>query len=247
MSEEKKLIRPEDAPDMELPTPSGFNEEKIADLKERKQKVMQQIDKVIGGGKIKGTAKPIFFSFYTSPEKVKREVGEHWIDEDGKEWEQRNGYSVSIPKIDRVELEKEGVLMPRFCPKCNKPLTRQLDQKMWRHNGFCMDCTAEWETEMQVNGTYKDYERSRIMANVRAFYHDVMNGLEDYINSFDATYVNEFGDVEKWDKINKPMLKSLILNDLKLLAQNFEKDFGEPLEKGDGLASNSTISTEQLV
>ena len=229
MSDEQKSR--DERPDMEIPMPKGFNEEKIADLKEKKHKVMQQIDKVISGGKIKGKAKPIFFSLYTPPEKVDRKVGEKWIDEDGKEWEQRNGFAVSIPKIDRDELAKAGVFLPRACPKCNKPLMRELDKKMWRYNGFCMDCTAEWETQMHIDGTYKEYERNKIMANVRAFYHDVMDGLEDYVNSVDATYVNEFGDVEKWDKINKPMLKSMILSDLKLLAENFEKDFGEPLEK----------------
>ncbi len=202
---------------------------------------MKQIEKVIGGGKIKPKGEKVFFSFYTPPEKAKREVGDKWVDEDGKEWEQRNGYSVSIPKIDREELEKAGVLMPRFCPKCGKPLTRGLDMKMWRLNGFCMDCTAEWETQMHIDGTYKEYERSRIMANIRAFYHDVMNGLEDYVNSMDATYVNEFGDVEKWDRVNKPMLKSMILNDLKLLAENFEKDFGEPLEKTNELATDTGL------
>lgn len=241
MEEEKSI---DERPDMEIPVHSGFNQEKIADLREQKEKVFKQIDRVLSGGKIKGKAKPIFFSFYTPPTKVDRKVGERWVDEDGKEWEQRNGFSVSIPKIDREELAESGVLMPRFCPKCNKPMNRELDQKMWRFNGFCMDCTAEWETEMQIAGTYKEYERNRIMSNVRAFYHDVMDGLDDYVNSMDATYVNEFGDVEKWDKINKPMLKSLILHDLKLLAENFEKDFGEPLEKPNVVATDTTVPGE---
>lgn len=217
-------------PDMELPVPSGIDTEKVADLKEQKTKVMQQIEKVIGGGKIKSSGKKMFFSFNTSAEKVKREVGDTWVDSDGKEWVQRNGYIISIPKIDHEELENEGLLMPRFCPKCGKPLQRGLDKKMWSLNGFCMDCTAEWETKMHIDGTYKEYERKRIMSNIRAFYNDVVNGLDDYVNSMNATYVNEFGDIEHWDKVNVPMVRSLILNDLKLLKESFEKEFHEPLE-----------------
>jgi len=221
----------DERPDMELPMPKGFNEEKVTDLKEQKAKVINKINQVLKGGKIKSKGQSMSFSFYTPPEKKKREVGETWIDEDGKEWVQRNGYAISIPAIDHVELEQGGFLMPTHCPKCGKALTRDLDKKMWRFNQFCMDCTAEYETQLQIEGTYKEYERQRIMSNIRSFYYDVMNGLEDYVNSMDATYVNEFGDVERWDRVNKPMLKSMILNDLRLLKEDFEKNFGEPLEK----------------
>jgi hypothetical protein len=229
MTDEERPKSLEEFPDMELPMPKGFDEEKIIDLKERKAKVMQQIDTVISGGKIKPKGSSMTFSFYTPPEKKKHEVGETWVDEDGKEWVQRNGYSISIPNIDHVDLEQGGYLMPTHCPKCGKALTRALDKKMWRFNRFCMDCTAEYETQLQIEGTYRDYERKRIMSNIRAFYNDVTDGLDDYVNSMDATYVNEFGDVEKWDRVNKPMLRSMILNDLKLLKEDFEKNFGEEL------------------
>jgi len=241
MTDKQKPI--EEFPDMELPMPKGFDTEKITDLKEQKRKVFEKIDDVLKGGKVKKKAAKMFFSFYTSPEKKNREIGETWTDEDGKEWVQRNGYSISVPTIDRAELEAEGFLMPTHCPKCGKSMTRGLDKKMWKFNGFCMDCTAEYETKLQIEGRYEMYERKRIMANIRAFYYDVMNGLENYVNSMDASYVNEFGDVERWDKVNKPMLRSMILNDLKLLKENFEKDFGEPLEK-DNVATNTGLRVQ---
>jgi len=245
MSDEQNTMS--DAPDMELPMPKGFDHEKIADLREQKSKVMEKIGKVIGGGKVRRKGEKVFFSFYTPPESKKREIGETWMDEDGKEWVQRNGYVISIPKIDREELELCGALMPRHCPKCGRELRSGLNKKMWRLNGFCMDCTAEWETQMMIEGKYHEYERQRIMSNVRAFYYDVMNGLNDYISGLDTTYVNEFGDIERWDRVNRPMLKSLILNDLKLLAADFEKNFGEPLEKDNVVATDTGLPIQQLV
>lgn len=214
----------------DLQLPASLDHEKVDDLRERKTKVMERINTILQGSKTVSKPQRVIFSLYQPPPKQKREVGETWLDADGKEWVQRDGYAISIPKIDHESLEQEGYLQPRFCPKCNKPLQSGLDKKMWRFNQMCMDCTAAFETQLHIEGRYKEYERQRIMANIRAFYHDVMNGLDDYVGAFDATYVNEFGDVEKWDRVDKPMLRSLVLNDLRILAENFEHDFGEQLE-----------------
>ena len=65
MKNEQKPI--EEFPDMELPVSTGFDTEKITDLKEKKQKVFEKIDDVLKGGKVKKTAAKVFFSFYTPP------------------------------------------------------------------------------------------------------------------------------------------------------------------------------------
>ena len=228
-------LKEEDMQDLEIPIPAGFDVGKIEDLKERREKTIKKINEIMKGSNIVKKTPSFVFSFYTPKKEEERKVGDRW-EEDGYEWEQRNGYKIRLPKIDREDIG--GLDMPTFCPVCKtKRLKHWLDIKMWKVNGRCMDCTAAMENEMILNGTYKEYERQRIMANIRSFYYDVKTGLEDYINSLDATYVNAEGEIERWDKVNKPMIRSMILNDLRLLAESFAENFGEPLENKDGMAS----------
>lgn len=212
--------------------PPGINPEAVNDIHKNRARVMKKIGDILSGNAVQKKAKPIFFSMYTAPQESKHEIGEMWVDADGNEWEQCDGYKMKVPRLDIEDIKKYR--MPYDCPKCNKSFVHWLDKKMWYIHGVCNDCVQEFETELRATGKYKEYERQKIMANIRAFYLDVMNGLGDYINSFDATYVSSDGEVERWDKADKEMIKSMVLIDLTKLKESFEKEFGEPLEKSNG-------------
>ena len=37
---------------------------------------------------------------YEKPDEIKREVGEIWVDENGNEWEQKEGFKINTTKMD---------------------------------------------------------------------------------------------------------------------------------------------------
>jgi hypothetical protein len=53
--------------------------------------------------------------------------------------------------------------------------------------------------------------------------------MEDFVNSLDATYVNGMGEIEKWSRVDKPMVRQMIENDLRIMRETFETSFGESL------------------
>ena len=209
--------------------PSFIDGNKVENVRENRDKVMKKIGDIISGNSIKAKSKPVVFSFYTPPQEPERKIGDRWIDSNGYDWEQFNGYKVRLPKIDANDVK--GYVMPHSCPKCHKPLKHQLDQKMWRIHELCFDCVQDFETDLRAKGLYKEYERQRIMANIRSYYKDVLNSLDDFINGLDATYVNEFGDVENWNHIDKNEARAMVLHDMALLKESFEKEFNENFEK----------------
>jgi hypothetical protein len=83
---------------------------------------------------------------------------------------------------------------------------------------------------------------------MRAFYHDIVNGMEDFINSLDATYVTGEGQIERWDRVNKPEIRELLENDLRLMREDFEASFGEPLLlENEDVARDTNIPSTELV
>jgi len=221
----------------ELELPKFIDGNRVQDLRERKTKTVDEINRIMKGipkGRKAGD-KIVFSTSTTAPEQT-RKVGEHWTDAEGREWIQHKGWRERVPKINRKELEALGALVPWSCPKCSKPMSHWLDKKMWPIHKMCYDCVAEIETEMQIKGTYKDYENQRIMANIRSWYNEVVNSIDDYVKSFHGDYVNSFGDVEKWGGgITDEQIRDRLNKDLSELRESFEREFGEPLllEKGN--------------
>jgi len=205
-----------------------LNEEKVENIRENRDRVMKKIGDIISGKAVKKKAKPVVFSMYVPPQEAKHTIGEKWTDADGYEWEQYDGYRMRLPRIDVEDMK--GYRMPYACPRCQKPFNYHLDKKMWWIHRLCFDCVQDFETELRATGKYKEYERQKIMANMRAYYVDVMNGLSDYINSFDTTIIDGNGEIEKWDRADKALIKSMVLEDLSKFRESFKQNFNEQLE-----------------
>ena len=63
--------------------------------------------------------------------------------------------------------------MPWFCPKCSKTMKKRLDNKFWRIAGHCFDCQVEMENKLRVEGKWKEYEKSKIFENKKAYLKDL--------------------------------------------------------------------------
>lgn len=136
-------------------------------------------------------------SLNTTDAPVRREVGERWVDETGKEWEQRQGYKISVTKALDVLAETR---MPEHCPKCSNPMTKKnLDEKFWRIHKMCFDCVIDMEHQLRIEGKYDEYERQKIRENAMSWLRDAEKDVEDLVSAYRyASFVNQDGSVEKW-------------------------------------------------
>ena len=98
--------------------------------------------------------KTIGFSDVKSSE-IKREVGEIWTDDNGVEWEQRNGFKIKKGKLDEIRELLVKNRMPSHCPECNQPMTKRLDKKFWALEKRCFDCQVLFEHKLRIEGKYE--------------------------------------------------------------------------------------------
>jgi hypothetical protein len=94
---------------------------------------------------------------------VSRKVGEKWTDEDGNEWEQKEGYATKLGKEWQQELRKELSTFSN-CPKevCTCTLPNHLDKKMKAIHNMCFDCVIAMEHKLRIQGKYKEFYKSNI-------------------------------------------------------------------------------------
>jgi len=70
--------------------------------------------------------------------------------------------------------------MPWFCPKCDKAMKKQLDNKFWRMTGHCFDCQVEIENKLKVQGKFDDYANTKMLENQKAQLKDLEQSLDDF-------------------------------------------------------------------
>ena len=163
-----------------------------------------------------------------------RNVGDKWIDNNGVQWEQKDGYKVSSAKaLEAVMAAIKALKMPNTCPKCNNEMKdNQYNKKMWKVHKMCFDCVIDIEHEHRLNGTYEQYEKDLMRKNIEAWLIDAraeMGAIKELLTK--AEFVNSDGTVEKWDSPWKGKEQELE----ELLERDFQKVkaqlLGEPINE----------------
>jgi hypothetical protein len=163
-----------------------------------------------------------------------RNVGDKWIDNNGVQWEQKDGYKVSSAKaLEAVMAAIKALKMPNTCPKCNNEMKdNQYNKKMWKVHKMCFDCVIDMEHEHKLNGTYEQYEKDLMRKNIEAWLIDAraeMSAIKELLTK--AEFVNSDGTVEKWDTPWKGKEEELE----ELLERDFQKVkaqlLGEPINE----------------
>lgn len=131
-----------------------------------------------------------------------RNVGDTWIDENGVEWEQKDGYKINNSKIlESVRAALKSYLLPKVCPKCNNDIKdNKYNRKMWSIHKMCFDCVIEMEHEHRINGTFDEYAKNLMRPNIESWLKDAkaeINSIKELLTK--AEFVNGDGTVEKWD------------------------------------------------
>ena len=148
---------------------------------------------------------------------------------DGQEPEKRImvGYEGDKTKLTETEKEKRKISaeradvfkigrMPWFCPECNKVMKSRLDSRFWLMVRKCHDCVVKEETKMRINGTFDEYEKSKVRENKKSYIRDLKQSIDEWKNSpASVTYFNQVRpdgyslDEEKWE-VNENEVKILI-------------------------------------
>ena len=153
---------------------------------------------------------------------VKRKVGEQWTDDDGTLWEQKKGYKVKLGKLSKLREE-----LTKF-PKCKKDICtctnpKRNDIYMKGIHGMCFDCVIEMEHQMRIDGTYEEYERKKIYANMTSWLKKAEIEKEALKTALKAKFVNEDGSIEEWNEMSWEDVEKKIDNEFRLFKENYLK------------------------
>lgn len=136
---------------------------------------------------------------YEKPDEIKREVGEIWVDENGNEWEQKEGFKINTTKMDdaRAFLKK---LTTCSSNDCETVPYSSADKKLIVRTGYCVSCMRKLEQSLRDDGSWTFYEDYRITLNKLDFVRDTKSQLEEAFSSVSQQIemLNEDGTFSKW-------------------------------------------------
>jgi len=163
---------------------------------------------------------------------VTRQVGDKWVDSEGIQWEQKEGYVARVESEWHKEIREQLNSFPN-CRKetCTCIQPKRLDEKMRRIHGMCFDCVIDMEHKLKLEGKWEEYEREKMKNNALAWLEEAekdKNMMAEELSKVE--FANSFGDMEKWD-VQKT--KDEILSKLEDEFQKFREDFIQKLEKYD--------------
>ena len=162
-----------------------------------------------------------------------RKIGNNWFDEDGNEWEQRNGYKIKLGKEWQQELHEYLNTFPN-CPNetCTCGMPKKIDEKMKRIHGMCFDCVIDMEHKIRLEGKWDEYEKRKVKQNALAWLLEAerdKNSIASELSRMEFT--NDFGDIEEW---KTPFNKEEMLEKIENEFDEFRKNFIEQLERDLG-------------
>ena len=119
-------------------------------------------------------------------------IGDTWTDSDGKVWEKTSYGKTSVTKT-------QAARTPLFCPQCGGVMAGSANSKIWYIKGKCIKCVTDEETQMRIDGTWKQYERTILEDRIRGHVRELRSGMEEYIEeTLNAQFVQEDGEIEQW-------------------------------------------------
>lgn len=166
----------------------------------KKLRNIEAIQKMLDGTHHTQTKKSIS-TYAVKKDDTKRAVGERWTDANGVVWEQREGFRIQgVDRAERMAEIRQYLQGATVCPECNTKMTHRNDKKYYNIHKKCMECSVKMETQMRIDGTWKDYERKKVLENVKAWLRDAEVEMEIVKREIAKdSYVNSDGTLEKWE------------------------------------------------
>ena len=136
-------------------------------------------------------------------------VGDTWIDSEGYEWEQKDGYQVkkggSMPAVGMFNHQCKD------CGKnCSPKMAKPWDRDVFKADGRCYHCQMNFELDLEFDSKLRwfAYRRLKDLRNMEAIEKDMIQWVEDITrqreqNPFDETVANALANGEVSMQINK--------------------------------------------
>ena len=124
----------------------------------------RQIENIRRVARGEGVSKKIFVQMEDLDEKKKRQ---EQVTKDREE---------SLKRSDALK----GARTPWFCPKCKKTMKSHLDDKMYRLYDQCFDCQVKFEAKLRAKGTYRNWERQKVLNNKLSWIDDMILSVENW-------------------------------------------------------------------
>ena len=176
------------------------------------------VDMVMHGAEYE---KESFISFSgADKEKIKRQVGEKWTDENGKHWEQLEAGKIQTSELGDTMADVRAYLDKLNTCKsdnCKTIKVGRVDKKMISKTGYCLHCLTIKESQIKLDGLWEAYEDYKIYSNMIGYGNDVLSQFKQAYKDAKQTYevVQEDGKIETWSMerdVNE--LKAEILLDI---------------------------------
>jgi hypothetical protein len=159
------------------------------------------VDMVMHGAEYE---KESFISFSgADKEKIKREVGEKWIDADDKNWEQLEAGKIQTSELGDTMADVRAYLDKLNTCKsdnCKTIKVGRVDKKLISKTGYCLHCLTIRESQIKLDGLWEAYEDYKIFSNMIAYGNDVLSQFKQAYRDAKQTYevVQEDGKIETW-------------------------------------------------
>jgi len=127
---------------------------------------------------------------------IEHNEGDVW-EENNKNWTIKSGIKQTISKLDEI---KKILQLPLICPNCKKSIKDfDLNRKMYFMHKMCFNCVIEFESNLKIQGKYKEYEQNIIQKGVIIYIKELEDlMLELALNNNSESFITEAGDIEKW-------------------------------------------------
>ena len=144
-----------------------------------------------------------------SPTEEHRKVGDKWIDSEGYEWEQKEGFRVKNSVMPAVGMFNHQC---KDCKKnCSPKMAKPWDRDCWKADGRCYYCQLDYEAELKTGKPLRwfAYRRLKDLRNMESIEKDMIQWVEEITeqrkkNPFDEKVANALanGEVEMSIKKN---------------------------------------------
>jgi hypothetical protein len=159
------------------------------------------VDMVLTGGEYEKNTQISFSG--ADKQNVKHNVGERWTDDNGKTWVQHEGGKIETSELSDTMQEVRAYLDKLNSCKaedCKTIKIGRVDKKLISKTGYCITCLAKKESEIKLDGLWKEYEDYKIYSNMIAYGNDVVSQFKQAYRDSKQTYevVQEDGKIETW-------------------------------------------------
>ena len=95
--------------------------------------------------------------------------------------------------------------MPWFCPKCDKVMKKNVDDKMWRLYDQCSNCQVEFENRLAIDGKYDEWVKNIERENKISWIKDQRQSVEEFKKQKSPEFLQQIHpdgysvNEEKWD------------------------------------------------